>query len=154
MQRNSELLLERTVGESTVAMEPLMATNIMGSERDDTFVARLVRELYESGDLALQIMTVEEAANKFGVPFPTVNSWTRGNPETAKNFLPVLRGITKKERLILTSDFLKCLLNWTPRARNTIDPDQAVLVAESVVNEAKRSKRNAAGESSGSTAPV
>lgn len=110
------VLRERIVGEYITAQEDQRMTDQVSiAGADDQFIAKRVRQLYESGDLARQIMTIEEVANKYGVPFPTVNSWTRGNPQTAKNYLPVLQGITKKERLVLVSDFLKCYFNWTPR---------------------------------------
>ena len=89
--------------------------------KDESVIAELLQQLNQAGALQRHIMTVERVSALFGVPFATVNSWT-SRRETSPHYLPVIEGITNKERLVFLADFLRCYSNWKPRTKKDTDP--------------------------------
>jgi hypothetical protein len=88
---------------------------------EEEAIAQIIWQLYESGALVRHIMTPERASKLYRVPMPTINSWIRVDPARARVHLPLIEGITNKERMFLTRDFLKCFQTWKPRQAEEID---------------------------------
>jgi hypothetical protein len=94
---------------------PLYDIDQYDPDRDP--IVGFLKQLYQAGTLGAYIISIPRAARLLKVPAATIDSWTKGKPGKGRIHLPVLEGLTDRDRLVFVDDLVRCYRQYRPRKK-------------------------------------